>query len=168
MAGFQFQFLLRDMYHQIGWHTVAVFLASLFAITVVTNALKTINGTWQMMVQQLQQRSKQVFAQAYRVLQGKGQQVIEQVASTAQEATSELTEEAIVAAVDRAIDVIQTASKEVRERKIPTENVALEVSVKIMGVVELKIKADVSKEEQVIKDIDEDINSQLLLSQDER
>lgn len=134
------------MYHQIGWHTVAIFLASLLFINVVTSALKANNSKWQMMLQQLQNRSKQVFAQAHRVFQGKGQQVIEQVASTAQEATSELTEEAIVAAVDRAIDVIQTASKEVRERKIPTENVALEVSVKIMGVVELKIKADVPKE----------------------
>ncbi|MDV2994545.1 MAG: hypothetical protein N4J56_004199 [Chroococcidiopsis sp. SAG 2025] len=66
-----------------------------------------------------------------------------------QETASDITEEAIVAAVDRAINVIQTASQEIRERQIPTENVALEVSVKIMAVVELKMKADVPKEEQL-------------------
>lgn len=116
------------------------------------------------MLEQLQQRGKQVLTQVNRVFQVRGQQVIEQVASIAQETTSELTEEAIVAAVDRAINVIQTASQEVRERNIPTENVALEVSVKIMGVVELKMKADVPKSEQVRKDIDEDTNSKLSLS----
>ncbi|OWY67932.1 hypothetical protein B7486_29090 [cyanobacterium TDX16] len=74
---------------------------------------------------------------------------MDRVASVTQETASDITEEAIVAAVDRAINVIKTASQEIRERKIPTENVALEVSVKIMGVVELKMKADVPKEEQV-------------------
>ena len=149
MAGVQFQSLLGDIYHQIDLLTVAIFLVSVFVITAVANTVKANNTKWHRILEQLQQRSKQVLAQANRVFQGEGQQVVEQVASTAQEATSELTEEAIVTAVDRAIDVIQTASKEVRKRNVPTENVALEVSVKIMGVVELKISADVPKEEQV-------------------
>lgn len=79
----------------------------------------------------------------------RGQQVIQQVVATTEETTSELTEEAIITSVDQAINVIQIAGQQVRERNIPTENVALEVSVKIMGVVELKMRADVPKQEQL-------------------
>ena len=32
MVGCQFPFLLRDMYHQLNWFTVGIFLASLLAI----------------------------------------------------------------------------------------------------------------------------------------
>lgn len=138
-----------DMYHQINWFTVGIFLASLLVVKGITNTLKANNVTLQTIGEQLQQKSKQLLAQANQIFQARGKQVIEQVASNAQEAASELTTEAIIAAVDRAINVIQIASQEVRERQIPTENVSLEVSVKIMGAVELKINADVAQEEQV-------------------
>lgn len=147
------------MYHQINWFTVGIFLASLFVVKVVTNVLRADNVEWKRMLERLQQKIQQILDRANRFFQARGNRVIEQVASTTQKTASEITEEAIVAAVDRAINVIQTASQEVRERKIPTENVALEVSVKIMGVVELKMKADVPKEEQVRKVMDEDANS---------
>lgn len=137
------------MYHQINWFTVGIFLASLLVVKGITNTLKANNVTLQTIGEQLQQKSKQLLAQANQIFQARGKQVIEQVASNAQEAASELTTEAIIAAVDRAINVIQIASQEVRERQIPTENVSLEVSVKIMGAVELKINADVAQEEQV-------------------
>lgn len=155
MVGCQFQFLSRDMYHQIDWFTVGIFLASLLVIKEVTNALRVKNVRWQTIEEQLQQKSKQLLAQANQIFQARGKQVIEQVASNAQEAASELTTEAIIAAVDRAINVIQIASQEVRERQIPTKNVSLEVSVKIMGAVELKMKADVAQEGQVSKVIED-------------
>ncbi len=96
-----------------------------------------------------------MLARVKQIFPARGQ-VIEQVTSNAQEAASEITTEAIIAAVDRAINVIQIAGQEVRERQIPTENVSLEVSVKIMGVVELKINADVASEKQLDKVIDND------------
>lgn len=141
------------MYHQLNWFTVGIFLASLLAIAVVTNVFKTNKVEWKSMWERSPQTSQQVADRVRRFFQVGGNRAIEQVASMTQETASEVTEEAIVAAVDRAINVIQTASQEVRERKIPTENVALEVSVKIMGVVELKMKADVPKEEQLKENI---------------
>jgi hypothetical protein len=141
------------MYHQLNWFTVGISLASLFAVIVVTNLLRAERVEWHKMLEQPQQTTQQVLDRARRFFQAGGNRVIEQLASTTQETASEVTEEAIIAAVDRAINVIQTASQEVRERKIPTENVALEVSVKIMGVVELKMKADVPKEEQLKENI---------------
>ena len=133
------------MYHQLNWFTVGIFLASLFAVVVVTNLLRANKAEWYKMLEQPQQTSQLAFDRVRRFFQVGGNRVIDRVASVTQETASDITEEAIVAAVDRAINVIQTASQEIRERKIPTENVALEVSVKIMGVVELKMKADVPK-----------------------
>lgn len=135
------------MYHQIDWFTVGIFLASLLIVKGIIDRLKTNNVTLQTIGEQIQQKSKQLFAQAKQIFQAR-EQVIEQVASNAQETVSEITTEAIIAAVDRSINVIQIASQEVRKRQIPTENVSLEVSVKIMGAVELKIHADVAPEEQ--------------------
>lgn len=121
----------------------------------ISERLKANNVTSQTIGEQLQHKSKQLLAKVKQIFPAKGR-VIEQLTSNAQEAASEITTEAIIAAVDRAINVIQIASQEVRERQIPTENVSLEVSVKIMGVVELKINADVAPEKQLDKVIDDD------------
>lgn len=147
------------MYHQISWVTVGIFLASLLAIKGVIDVLKANNVTCKIIREQLQQQSKQLLGLIKQLFQVRGKQVIEQVVSNTEEAALELTTEAIVAAVDRAINVIQIASKEVRERQIPTKNVSLEVSVKIMEAIELKLHADVAPEEQANKIID---NNQLL------
>ncbi len=143
MVGCQFQFLSRDIYHQIDWFTVGIFLASLLVVKGIIDRLKVNNVTLQTIGEQLRQKSKQLFERTNQIFQTRGQ-IIEQVVSNAQEAASEITTEAIIAAVDRAINVIQIASQEVRERQIPTKNVSLEVRVKIMGAVELKINADVA------------------------
>ncbi|MFW5667502.1 MAG: hypothetical protein ACOC2Z_18525, partial [Coleofasciculus sp.] len=58
-------------------------------------------------------------------------------------------------AVDRAVNVMQIASKRVIEKEIPTENVSLEVSVNVVGLGELKMKADVPKAREFQKlDVD--------------
>ncbi|WP_066382663.1 MULTISPECIES: hypothetical protein [unclassified Anabaena] len=81
--------------------------------------------------------------------QNKAKEIIQNVVETTQEKTTEITEEAIFQAVDQALNVIEIASKRVRERNIPTEKVSLEVSVNIMGLIELKMQANVPNQEEV-------------------
>jgi hypothetical protein len=97
----------------------------------------------------LQKKGKKVAERVSHEVGEKGKQAIDKVTQVTQERVSAITEDAIFAAVDRAIDVIEIASQRIQEREIPTENVALEVSVKITGVAELKIKADVPKSGEV-------------------
>lgn len=87
--------------------------------------------------------------QLARAFKTKGQQVIHQVTETTQEKTSELTEEAIDLAVDQAIHLIQTASQRVRESRVPTENVKLEVSIKVVNLAEIKMQVDVPTTEEL-------------------
>lgn len=97
----------------------------------------------------LQKKGKQVAERVSHEMGEKGKQAIDKVTQVTQERVSAITEDAIFAAVDRAIDVIEIASQRIQEREIPTDNVALEVSVKITGIAELKIKADVPKAKEL-------------------
>lgn len=99
--------------------------------------------------EEVQKKGKQVMNDVLQTAQEKGKQVIDKVTQVTQESASEITEEAIILAVDQAIDVMQIAGKRVREREIPTENVSLQVSVNIVGLVELKMWANVPKETEV-------------------
>ena len=100
-------------------------------------------------LENIQKKGKQVIDQVANTAQEKGKQVVDQVKNTTQKKASEISEEAIVAAVDQAVNVLQIASQRVREREMPTENVSLEVSVKLVGLGELKMHADVPKAEKV-------------------
>ncbi|WGV25518.1 hypothetical protein [Halotia branconii] len=51
--------------------------------------------------------------------------------------------------VNQVINVIEIASKRVREREIKTENVTLEVSVQIVGLIELRMQTDVANTEVI-------------------
>ena len=103
-----------------------------------------------------------------KTAQEKGKKVIEKVTQVTQKNASEVTEEAIILAVDQAINVMQIAGQRVREREIPTENVSLQVSVNIVGLVELKMWADVPKLTEVEEVISNSVgNSRLSVSQDE-
>lgn len=106
-------------------------------------------------------KNKQVMTPLADAFKARGQQIIHQVAETTQEKTSELTEEAIDAAVDQAIHVIQTASQRVRESGVPTENVKLEVSIKIVNLAEVKMQVDVPTTEELA---DANSNQRSLLS----
>ncbi len=118
--------------------------------------------------EEVQKKGKHVMDDVLQTAQEKGKQVIEKVTQITQKNASELTEEAIVLAVDQAIDVIQIAGQQVRERDMPTENISLQVSVNIVGLVELKMCADVSKITQIEEGIPNDTgNSKLSVYQDE-
>lgn len=118
--------------------------------------------------EEVQKKGKQVMNDVLQTAQEKGKQVIDKVTHMTQKNASEITEEAIVMAVDQAINVMQIAGQRVREREIPTENVSLQVSVKIVGLVELKMWADVPKTTEVEEVISNGTgNSKLSISQDE-
>jgi len=118
--------------------------------------------------EEVQKKGKKVMNDVLQTAQEKGKEVIDRVAHITQKNASEITEEAIVMAVDQAIDVIQIAGQRVRERELPTENVSLQVSVKIVGLVELKMWADVPKATEVEEIISNSLgNPKSSVSQDE-
>ena len=118
--------------------------------------------------EEVQKKGKKVMNDVLQTAQEKGKEVIDRVAHITQKNASEITEEAIVMAVDQAIDVIQIAGQRVRERELPTENVSLQVSVKIVGLVELKMWADVPKATEVEEIISNGLgNPKSSVSQDE-
>lgn len=118
--------------------------------------------------EEVQKKGKQVMNDVLQTAQEKGKKVIDRVAHITQKNASEITEEAIVMAVDQAIDVIQIAGQRVRERELPTENVSLQVSVNIVGLVELKMWADVPKITEVEEVLSNSTgNSKLSIDQDE-
>jgi|GEM_PF-2463408 hypothetical protein len=117
---------------------------------------------------EVQKKGGQVMNDVLKTAQEKGKKVIEKVTQVTQKNASEVTEEAIILAVDQAINVMQIAGQRVREREIPTENVSLQVSVNIVGLVELKMWADVPKLTEVEEVISNSAgNSRLSVSQDE-
>ncbi|MBE9126650.1 MULTISPECIES: hypothetical protein [unclassified Coleofasciculus] len=102
-----------------------------------------------MNLQNVQEKGKNAVEKVTHAIEEKGKDLKDKITATTQGKVSELTEEAITTAVDQAIDVIQLASQRVRERTIPTENVALEVSLGISGLVKLTMKADVPKSGEI-------------------
>ena len=118
--------------------------------------------------EEVQKKGKKVMNDVLQTAQEKGKEVIDRVAHITQKNASEITEEAIVMAVDQAIDVIQIAGQRVRERELPTENVSLQVSVKIVGLVELKMWEDLPKATKVEEIISNSLgNPKSSVSQDE-
>jgi hypothetical protein len=89
------------------------------------------------------QQSKQATEDLIDNVKKKGKEVVDSISEVTKNKAEDITEEAIIAAVDKAINVIEIASQRVREREIPTENVSLEVNLKIVGLVELKMRANV-------------------------
>lgn len=100
-------------------------------------------------LQNFQQKGKNAVERVTHAIEDKGKDLKDKITAATQEKVSEVTEEAITTAVDQAIDAIQIASQRVRERTIPTDNVALEVSVGISGLVKLTMKADVAQSGEI-------------------
>jgi hypothetical protein len=99
-----------------------------------------------------QEKGKQMVVDVTETIEEKSKQAFDRVSDLTQTKATELTEDTVVAAVDRAVEVIQIASDRIREKELPTENVALEVDISIAGIVDLKMKADVPTHEQILKD----------------
>lgn len=102
----------------------------------------------------LQAKGKQMVEDVTDTLEEKGQQAIDRVQNLTQAKAEELTEEAVITAVDRAVDAIQIASDRIREKQLPTQNTALEVDISVGGVLNLKIKADVPTHDQVTPEME--------------
>ena len=83
--------------------------------------------------------------------QDAGKEKAGKIAQITQEKASNIAEEAILTAVDQALNIVETASQQIRAREIPTENVQLAVSVNIAGLAELKVTVDVPEEEDLQK-----------------
>lgn len=109
-----------------------------------------------MNLENVPERSKEVLNSVTDAVEKKGKQVIEKVSHLTEQKASEVTEDAIITAVDQAIDVMQIASQRVRERDFPTEKVSLEVGVNIISVINLKMQTDVPTTGEV-KDINVEI-----------
>lgn len=100
----------------------------------------------------LREKGRQIVEDVSDTLEEQGKQAFDRINNLTKNTATELTEEAVVAAVDRAIDAIEMASDRIRERELPTENTALEVEISIGGILNLKIKADVPTPEQLPAD----------------
>lgn len=95
------------------------------------------------------EQSKKLMNQVTNAVEETGKKVAHQVSNITDGKAEELTEEAIQAAVDKALDVLQIAGDRVRKKDINTERVTLQVGVGILSVAELKITTDVPGKNEI-------------------
>lgn len=79
-------------------------------------------------VENIEQAGKDVANQASKIVDGRAEEV---------------TEEAIQTAVGQALNILEIAGDEVREKRLDAERVSLQVEIGISGIAQLKIAADV-------------------------
>ncbi|MEA5596899.1 hypothetical protein [Rivularia sp. UHCC 0363] len=91
----------------------------------------------------ISQQSKKVAEDLMDNVKNKGKEVVDNISEVTKNKAEEITEEAIITAVDKAINIIEIASQRVKEKQLTAENVSLEVNLKIVGIAELKMRANV-------------------------
>lgn len=96
-----------------------------------------------MNLENIPQESQKLMNQVTNAVEKTGKKVASQVSNITNGKAEEVTEEAIQAAVDQALDVIQVAGDRVRQKDVNAERVTLEVGVGIVNVAHLKITTDV-------------------------
>lgn len=96
-----------------------------------------------MNLENIPQQSKKLMNQVTDAVEKTGKKVANQVSNITDGKAEEVTEEAIQAAVDQALDVLQVAGERVREKDMNAERVTLEVGVGVINVAHLKIITDV-------------------------
>ena len=102
-----------------------------------------------MNLENIPQESQELMSRVTNAVEKTGKKVASQVSNITNGKVEEVTEEAIQAAVDQALDVIQVAGERVREKNMNAERVMLEVGVGIVNVAHLTIKTDIpGKDEQ--------------------
>jgi len=89
------------------------------------------------------QESQKLMNQVTNAVEKTGKKVANQVSNLTNGQAEEVTEDAIQAAVDQALDVIQVAGDRVREKNVNAERVTLEVGVGVVNVAHLKITTDI-------------------------
>ena len=88
-------------------------------------------------------QSKEIIDTVANAVGKTGKKVAHKVSKIADGKVEEVTEEAIQASVDRALDIMEVAGQRVREKEVNGERVTLEVGVEILGLAHLKITTDV-------------------------
>ena len=104
----------------------------------------------------ISQGSKKIMNQVTDAVEKTGKKVASQVSNITDGKSEEITEDAIQAAVDQALDILQVAGQKVREKNINGERVTLEVGVGVVNVAHLKITTDVPGKDDV-----EEVNTEL-------
>lgn len=104
----------------------------------------------------ISQGSKKLMNQVTDAVEKTGKKVASQVSNITDSKAEEITEDAIQAAVDQALDILQVASKKVKEKNINDEKVTLEVGVGVVNVAHLKITTDIPRKDGV-----EEVNTEL-------
>ena len=89
------------------------------------------------------EKSQQLMNKVANAVEKTGKEVATQVSNITDGKPEEVTNEAIQAAVDQAVDVLEVASQKVQEKDINGERVTIHVAVNILQVVELRITTDV-------------------------
>lgn len=105
------------------------------------------------MAQDITGKGKEIMNQITNAVEKAGKEVASQVSNLtdgkASEMSKEATEEAIQSAVDKALDVLQVAGDQVREKGINAERVTLKAGVGIPNIAQLEVSTDVpSKREE--------------------
>ena len=104
----------------------------------------------------ISQGSKRIMNQVTDAVEKTGKKVASQVSNITDGKAEEITEDAIQAAVNQALDILQVAGEKVREKNINSERVTIEVGVGVVNVAHLKIITDVPGKDGV-----EEINTEL-------
>ena len=104
----------------------------------------------------ISQGSKKIMNQVTNAVEKTGKKVASQVSNITDGKAEEITEDAIQAAVDQALDILQVAGQKVREKNINGERVTIEVGVGVVNVAHLKITTDVPGKDGV-----EEVNTEL-------
>ncbi|MBE9045091.1 hypothetical protein IQ255_11860 [Pleurocapsales cyanobacterium LEGE 10410] len=89
------------------------------------------------------QQSGKLINKVTNAVEKTGKKVANQVSNVTNGQAEELTEEAIQGAVSQALNILQIAGDEVRQKDINSERVTLEVTVGVINVAHLKVVTDV-------------------------
>ena len=122
----------------------------LIAIFTIQFTVKEMN------MKDISQGSKKIMNQVTDAVEKTGKKVASQVSNITDGKAEEITEDAIQAAVDQALDILQVAGEKVRKKNINGERVTLEVGVGVVNVAHLKIITDVAGRNGV-----EEVNTEL-------
>lgn len=98
---------------------------------------------------QNQKQSQDVLTQVVNAVEGAGKEVMNQVSELTSSQPENLTEDAIQAAVDNAIDVLRVAGDQVREKGINAERVTIKAGVGIPNIAQVEISTDVPSKREV-------------------
>ena len=106
-----------------------------------------------MNLENIPQKSQKLMNQVTDAVEKTGKKVANQIANFTEGKAEEITKEAIQAAVSQGLDVLQVASKQVREKNINSERVTLQVGIEILNVVQLKMRTEVPEKDR-LEDVD--------------